>query len=206
MRPGATLGLRQSTAHRSRAFTLVEVLVAVLVFGLLAAIAYTGLQRVAGGVDQLDGRAEQLAELQRAVASLDHDLRQLVSRAARAANGRVRPALDGAPDRWIGHRSGRFVPDGQGSVIQTVAWSCAPGGRLVRHAGPNAAAELALGQDPHAVHFAVDCRSLRLRYRDAVGQWHDRWPVANEPAGLPAAIDYALDSERHGLIRRLIVL
>lgn len=187
-------------------FTLVEVLVAVLVFGLLAAMAYAGLQRVADGVDQLGGRADHLAELQRAVATMDQDLRQLVSRAARGTEGQVRPALDGAPDRWIGHRSGRWVPDGRGSVLQTVGWACTTEGRLARHAGADAAAALTFAQDPRAALFDVDCRSLRLRYRDALGQWHDRWPVGGDPAGLPAAIDYAVDSERHGLIRRLIVL
>ena len=190
----------------NRGFTLVEVLVAVLAFGLLAAAAYTGLSRMADGAGRLDGRAEQLAELQRAVAALDQDLRQLVSRAAPGPDGALRPALAGAPDRWTGHRSGRWVPDDRGSVLQTVAWSCAPDGRLERRAAPDAAAALPTGPDPRAQRHPVGCSALRLRYRDALGQWHPRWPVDAEPASLPAAIEYRFDSEAFGEIRRLVTL
>jgi len=191
---------------RSHGFTLVEVLVAVLAFGLLAAAAYTGLSRMAAGAGQLEGRAEQLAGLQRAVAALDQDLRQLVSRAARAGDGQVRPALAGAPDGWVGHRSGRWVPDGGGSVLQTVSWRCTVDGRLERRAAPDAAGALPAGPDPRAQRFPVGCSAFRLRYRDGVGQWTERWPTAAEPAALPSAVEYVFDSEAFGEIRRLVVL
>ena len=191
---------------QNHGFTLVEVLVAVLAFGLLAAAAYTGLSRMAAGAGMLDGRAEQLAELQRSVAALDQDLRQLVSRAARGADGRVRPALAGAPDGWVGHRSGRWVPDGRGSVLQTVGWRCTADGRLERRAAPDAGGALPTGADPRAQRFPVGCRTLRLRYRDGVGQWSERWPTGSEPAALPSAVEYVFDAEAFGEVRRLVVL
>ncbi|NKI35670.1 type II secretion system minor pseudopilin GspJ [Wenzhouxiangella sp. XN79A] len=197
---------RAPLGRRANGFTLIEVLVAVLAFGLLAAATYTGLSRMAEGAGQLDGRAERLAGLQRAVATLDQDLRQLVSRAAPGPDGRTRPALAGSVDGWVGHRSGRWLADERGSVLQTVAWSCTGDGRLERRAAPDAAAALPVGPDPRAQRFAVGCRAFRLRYRDALGQWHERWPVDAEPAGLPAAVEYAFESDAFGTIRRLVVL
>lgn len=188
-----------------RGFTLVELLVAVLVFGLLAAAAYAGLNGLARSADSLQQRAGDLAELQRAVAGLDQDLRQLVSRAAPAADRRTRPALAGEPTGWIGHRAGRWSPDPGGITLQTVAWSCLDDGRLQRRGAPGAAAELP-AIDALARNHAVGCRDLRFRYRDPVGQWTTRWPVGGRPEQLPSAIEYVLDTERFGEIRRLVAL
>ena len=83
-------------------YTLVEVLVAVLVFSVLAASAYgalDGLSRAA--IDQRE-HAGALAELQLTMARLDADLRQLTHRATRNPLGQLEPPLSGStrgPDR-----------------------------------------------------------------------------------------------------------
>ncbi len=201
-------------AKTARGFTLVELLVAVLAFGLLAAAAYTGLNGLASGAGRLGDRADELAALQRAVAALDQDLRQLVSRAAVRPDGRRVPALSGGGDRWQGHRAGRWSPVEDGSTLQTVAWRCGPDGRLERRGVPGAGVPvdvrlngIADDRGPAtAQRHSIGCRSLQLRYRDAVGQWHPRWPIDERPASLPSAIEYRLDSSAFGEIRRLIVL
>ncbi|MBY6204747.1 type II secretion system minor pseudopilin GspJ [Halomonas denitrificans] len=197
-------------AAGARGFTLVELLVAVLAFGLLAAAAYTGLNGLASGAGRLGDRADELAALQRAVAALDQDLRQLVSRAAARPDGRWVPALAGAADGWQGHRAGRWSPDGTGSVLQTVAWRCHPDGRLERR-GKAGAGRVFTGATgvPAAGDLQlhpIGCRALRLRYRDAVGVWHSRWPVDERPAQLPSAIEYRLETSAFGGVRRLVTL
>lgn len=188
-------------------FTLVELLVAVLAFGLLASAAYTGLNRLSASAAQLDARAADLAALQRAVAAIDQDLRQLVSRAARGPDGSLRPALSGARDRFSGHRSGRWVPDERsGSVIQTVGWACTGDGLLERRAGADAGADLPVGPDPGAWRHAVGCQRLELRYRDTLGQWHATWPSGARPEQLPQAVEYTLVTETWGEIQRLVAL
>lgn len=196
-------------AARSRTqggFTLVELLVAVLVFGLLAAAAYAGLNGLSRSAGTLGQRADQLAELQRAVAGLDQDLRQLVSRAAAGTDGGIRPALAGEPTAWRGHRAGRWSPTPGGVTLQTVAWSCLDNGRLQRRGAPGAAADLGSADDPLARTHAIGCRDLRIRYRDSAGQWSSRWPVGARPEQLPSAIEYILDTENFGEIRRLVAL
>ncbi|MEM7053012.1 MAG: type II secretion system protein GspJ, partial [Pseudomonadota bacterium] len=48
--------------------------------------------------------------------------------------------------------------------------------------------------------------AIDFRYRDAVGQWHPRWPVDGTNERLPSAIEYRLQSRSFGEIRRLLVL
>ncbi len=198
------------TDLNARGFTLVELLVAVLAFGLLAAAAYTGLNGLASGAGRLGERADDLAALQRAVAAFDQDLRQLVSRAAAGPDGRSVPALAGTADGWQGHRAGRWSPDENGSTLQTVAWRCRSDGQLERRGVAGAGRGIGSFGDGRggigAQQHPIDCRTLRLRYRDAVGQWHPRWPVDERPAQLPSAIEYRLETSAFGEIRRLVTL
>ncbi|MFN2334785.1 MAG: type II secretion system protein J, partial [Wenzhouxiangellaceae bacterium] len=84
-------GNRFGNSPGSSGFTLVEVLVAVLIFGLLASISYGALQSLVAASARQNQRSIDLAEVQRAVAALDSDLRQLVSRAGREPDGKMSP-------------------------------------------------------------------------------------------------------------------
>ncbi|MDT8450886.1 MAG: type II secretion system minor pseudopilin GspJ [Wenzhouxiangellaceae bacterium] len=189
---------------RSRGFTLVEVVVAVFVFGLLAAIAYTSLDTLTGVVDRQRERATEFARIQRAVATLDSDLRQLVSRPARGPEGRLLPALAGASDAVTGRRAGRANPAGLArSQMQQFAWRVEDG-QLARLAWADVAP--APGERPVARTGFGPVEALAIRYRDPAGAWHRQWPAGGPPRQLPAAIEYEFETATFGRIRRLIVL
>jgi len=185
-------------------FTLVEVLVAVFVFGLLAATAYAGLNGLAGVVERQRERAAEFAQVQRAVASLDSDLRQLVSRPARGRGGDILPALAGTGDGFTARRAGRANPAGlPRSRLQQFAWRV-DGAALVRLAWADVVAEP--GEAPAGRTEFGALAAFEDRYLDPAGAWHRQWPAGGPPRQLPAAIEYVFQSESFGRIRRLIVL
>lgn len=185
-------------------FTLVELLVALLVFALLASIVYAGLDRMSLTSIALGDRAQRFAELQRAVVALDTDLRQLGSRLGRDRQGNLMPALAGAPDWLLGRRAGRDNPAGlPRSQLQQLRWGNGSGG-VFREVWPDAIADPA---DPPSGRTAYrTLRSIEFRYLDPVGRWQRDWPGALPPETLPAAIEYVIETERFGRVRRLIAL
>lgn len=194
----------RSAGRCAAGFTLVELLVAVLAFGVLATAAYTGLDSLTAATGAQRERAERLAQLQRAVATVDTDLRQLASRLGRDQQGRALPALIGRETMLIGRRAGRPNPAGlPRSELVQVRLRASPGG-VVRETW--AELDSPPSQAPvSAVRFDV-ADDLRLRYRDAAGRWHRQWPVGGRPHTLPAAIEYVIDAAPFGRVRRLIVL
>jgi len=191
------------TPQRSSGFTLVEVLVSLLVFSLLAATAYASLNALTRVADDYRARSEDLAGLQRAVATLDADLRQLTSRLGRDREGRVLPVLQGGPASMLGRRAGRANPAAlPRSQLQQVRWLVSPGG-LVRQAWPEV--DSAPSSPPSGQTVYRQVRGVAFRYRDAAGVWHSTWPAGAGDA-LPTAIEYALETPRFGRLRRLVAL
>jgi len=190
---------------RAAGFTLIEVLVAVLAFGLLASIAYSSLDQLSAAGTVTRERAEAFAELQRAVATLDSDLRQIVGRLGRDRDGRLMPALSGSAETLLGRRAGRDNPAGlPRSQLQQFRWSLDPAGGLRREVWPDAVADPRL--PPAGVTGFGGFEALRFRYLDAQGGWHPRWPVGGRPDAMPRAIEVRLESGRFGVIRRLLTL
>lgn len=195
--------------HRARplapaGFTLVEVLVAVLVFGLLASMVYASLDRLSFAALGLRQRSAEFAELQRAVATLDSDLRQLTARLGRDAQGRLLPALAGTSERLLARRAGRANPAGLArSQLQQFRWTTEQAG-LVRSSWSDAVADPANPPNGRTVYSGL--RAIEFRFMDALGRWQSEWPGALPPEALPAAIEFEIETERFGRIRRRIVL
>ena len=74
-------------------FTLLELLVAISIFGLLSVIAYSGLNSVLNTRQVLDEHMERLAEIQRTNLFLTADLRQIVKRDIRDEYGDLQKPL-----------------------------------------------------------------------------------------------------------------
>ena len=191
-----------------RGFTLIEVLVAVLVFGLLAAITYGGLNTLTQTSSEQQQRAAEFAELQRVIAALDRDLRQLASRPVRRPDNSVVSALIGGDSGLIATRAGWANPgDQRRSQLQRFEWQLqgvAAQRRLVRRYWPVTDAAFDTAGTINLQSSGI--QTLGFRYRDALGRWHTRWPVDAQITTLPSAIEYRLQSERFGQIRRLLLL
>ena len=185
-------------------FTLVELLVAVLVFGLLAGAAYGGLNALSEAAGVHRERSAAFADLQRAVATLDGDLRQLVARQGRDRQGQLLPALAADRRSLLARRAGRINPAQlPRSQLQQFAWRIEQAG-LVRRSW--AEVDTPPASDPIGRTVFGSVSGLALRFRDAQGGWHRQWPVAGPPQALPSALEYVLETAAFGRVRRVVVL
>ncbi len=190
---------------RAGGYTLIEVLIAVTVFAVLAASAYMALNALSRAAMEQRAASESLAELQLAVARFDADLRQVTSRAVRSRDGGLEPALVGSRRELTATRAGWSNPAAvRRGQLQRFSWSLEQD-RLVRLSWP--VTDIAAATQPLTDSLLEELRLIEFRYRDGTGRWHDQWPPAQaEAAGLPVAVELNLDSRRHGAIRRLLVL
>lgn len=81
---------------RQRGFTLLEVIVAVAVFAVIAVMAYSGLNLLIRSQQGLDAAAARQREIDLAVLQLERDVRQAYARPIRGAYGDPQPALQGS--------------------------------------------------------------------------------------------------------------
>lgn len=180
--------------HRTETgFTLVEMLVALALF---AAIAAMGAAMLRGSVDAQDSVQKRLASMsgwQRLRAIMTEDLGQALPRWTRDERGTDMPAFIGGRDHMAfvaggtGGWQGGDRPDAQRTEYRLVD------GVWQRAAQPMLDGTMMGAGDA----LARDVRDAQLRYRDAAGAWHDRWPVGGAAdqgaAGLmPRAVELRL--------------
>ncbi|RHW16962.1 type II secretion system protein GspJ [Sphingomonas gilva] len=175
-------------AAPAQGFTLVELMVALLVFGMIAG---AGALLLATGVDSQARVAERLdasAQLRRAHALLSADMAQAVARPTRGGPTGQRPAFAGGGAGPIALlvRAGWDNPGGDPRPnLQRVEYRV-EGGRLMRLT----AAALDGGEPGNPLVLVEGVRVATARYRADEG-WRDVWdPV--DPTLLPRAIEINL--------------
>lgn len=191
----------------TRGFTLIEILVAISVFAVMAAVAYTGLGRMADYRQALAERADRLSELQRAVGTLERDLRQIVDRGIRGPYGDVQPALLASEARLALTRGGwANWAEARRSNLRRVRY-LRDGQRLVRQGFT--ALDRVPGSQPRERELLQRVENLALRFLDEGGDWHRRWPPPTAGAsdtGLPRAVEVELQLADWGRVHRLVEL
>lgn len=197
--------------RHSRGLTLIELLVAVAVFTIVAAAAYSGLITVLETREHTDRRAERLAAVQRTVDTLGDDLRQGLPRSVRTdLRGQGHALTDGPDPRDVVRvtRGGWLNPaDLDRSTMLRVHWRLEDDGRLMRswQTRPDAVA----GTPTTRRLQLTDVERVETRFLDAEGEWQERWPVdltARRSDELPQAVEVTLELDDWGVIERLFAL
>ena len=186
-------------------FTLAELLIALMIFGMLSAAGVALLSFSVRAQDVAAERLDDVAAIRRAGALLTADLAQAVDRPVRDEDGETRAAFRGSTGEGetlslAFVRRGWENPDGTARPsLQKVEYGLVEG-RLQRRAyrfldGAQAQAPVTLRQN---------VERLRLRYRDGRGAWVERWSGGRGGA-LPVAVEFVIDLRGQGSVRQLFL-
>lgn len=198
----------------TRGFTLLELLVALAVFSIMAVAAYSGLRNVLYTRAAVEEQNRRLAAVQLAVYRLEQDIEQ--ARRAASATSTANPralcsAARSRDDRLILTRAGWDNPLGQPRAsLQRVAYRLRDG-RLWRLHWP----VLDRGGliEPRETLLLDRVRDFKVQFLDQ-DDWRDDWPPPSsstddrkpDPDRLPRAVEIRLTLEDWGEITRLLPL
>jgi general secretion pathway protein J len=191
---------------RNDGFTLVELLVALTIFAMLAATGVTLLSFSVRTQEAAGERLDRLAEIRRAGALLTSDLAQAAPRVSRDEAGAPQPALIGGSGQGDAtllsfvRRGWENLDGADRPSLQKVQYRWVAG-RLER-----TAYRFLDGSAPMpSVAVVTGVRTVRLRYRGPRGEWRDRWDPT-QPMLLPKAVEMVIDTEESGSIRQLFLV
>ena len=193
------------------AFTLIEVLVAVAIFSLVAALAYGTLNQTVLSAELLSDRMNRLQALQRAVQVLTDDFRQLAPR----------PVRDELGDNFVpvlstGFQSGFTIEMTRGgwsnpmilprSTLQRTAYAIEDN-ELVRYYWN--VLDRTLSNEAIETALLDDVESLQFRFFQENGEYIDQWPPLSGGDRLnnrrrPIAVEFTLTTGPEGAITRLV--
>jgi general secretion pathway protein J len=191
-----------SEGRATNGFTLVEMLIALAIFGMLTAAGVALLGVTARTQETSERLLADVAEMRRAGALLNADLAQAAPRIWRDGEGRSQRAFAGGAGNaavlLIFVRHG--WDNGDGGSIQRVGYRLREG-RLERLSFRSVDG----GSTAIAVTVIDGVTALRLRYRDEEGGWLDQWAPIDRTL-LPHAVELLTSSEAQGtVLQRFLV-
>lgn len=197
---------RRGSDAGASGFTLLELLLALAIFSVLALVAWGGLSAVTQQTGAMRTAAERLATQQQLLATLRRDLEQALPGQVRGAYGESLPALVGGEEGLEFTRLGA-VSTAEGRFLRPERLRYRRDGRvLLRERWP--AQHLAPGTQAQTRELSRGVERLRLRYVDAEGRLRPDWPP-REPAALAATLPRAVEvelTEAGGTVWRSVVL
>lgn len=203
------------TASKQQGFTLLELLIASIIFAIMAIMAYGGLDNVISNSQASKQALKRLQQIQQTVSVLNRDFRQLIPRPIRDEFGNTQPYLSAGNniDYLVEFsRGGRVNPGGLlRSTLLRVAYRFDEEA-LVRLQWPQL--DRTQEQEPKKTTLIDNLETATIRFLDPAGEWQEQWPPLNAtPASAPGsiavatthplAIEIILQLKDWGEIRRL---
>jgi general secretion pathway protein J len=195
--------------RRAGGFTLLELLIALAIFGLLSVMSYSGLRTVLDQHARTDEAADRLGEVQKIYLLMQRDIEQIVPRPVRSEYSDELPALEGGEVLQF-TRGGWSNPlQRPRSTLQRVGYAFQDD-ELVRYTWQ----VLDRAQDslPRQQPLTAAVTTMSVRYLSSTDKWHTRWPPDDTgqqqvtPGGqpvaqlteLPKVIEITLEHEQLG--------
>jgi general secretion pathway protein J len=196
---------------RARGFTLLEVLVAIFVFAVVALMAYGGYNQLTRQDEIVDRNASRTRAIQSTVQRMAEDFTMLEPRPVREPLGdSIDPALraDKRTETLAElTRSGWSNPAGVSrSTLQRVAYRVQD--NKLERAYWNAL-DRTMSAEPTSAVLLDQVRTVSFRFMDQNQSWHEQWPPLgySGPDALrlrPIAVEITLDLADWGKIVRLV--
>ena len=194
-------------SSRHSGFTLIELIVAVAVFAVVAVMAYSGLELLIHSRTDLEAAATRQREIELAVLRIERDLRQALARPVRGAYGEDVRAFVGAENsaQWS---TLDLSADQHGVRAQAQRVSYA----LLDHALVRVS-DPVLDRSPRETgrsrRLLADVVRIRWRYLAGPKQSSDQWPPSagiSAPEEMPRAVEFRIELADLGEIQRLVEL
>ena len=190
---------------RTRGFTLVEMLIALTIFGMLTAAGVTLLTLTIRTQETSERLLGQLGEVRALSALLTADLGQAAPRIRRDRDGRRIAAFRGSAGNEgqlivLTRRGWDEDSDASHSALQRVEYRLSEGRLLRRVFMQVDGMARAVTQE-----LLGGVRSVRLRYRDGEVGWRDTWDPT-DPTQLPRAVELITEDDAHGQIRQIFLV
>jgi len=187
----------------NKGFTLLELLVAMVIFSFMSIMAYTALANVFKSNEVITAQEVKLKKLQRSMMFIERDMRQLILRPKSSGYGKPSPALDsGLDSEGIIEftRAGNSNPTGlvrsslqrvryvvQDEKLIRMSWN------LVDH----------IDAEPIAMSLLEDVELLAFKFLNNKNSWKENWNSATE---IPKAVELTLEHKDWGKIVRLFFI
>lgn len=191
-------------------FTLVELLVALAIFALIAAFAYRALTVTLESRERLAAESRKWRDVAVFVGRFERDLHAVLDRRAKNTYGTeqapVTSVVDLGPNPLPGvslTRSGGGLYENALAAPQRIAYRFAAG-RIDRLAWP--AVDSAPRIDPAATPVLDEVRALAFRFLAPSGEWRPTWGLPGSNDAIPAAVEMTLELASGERIVRLVDL
>ena len=184
--------MTRQLAKSTLGFTLLELLISIAIFAMIAAMAYSGLNNVLLARSQTEARTQELYKLQMALTLMERDIEQTVDRPVRDEYGEVQPAfvaneygdylLEFTRTGWLNPLN---LPR---SHLQRIAYSVKDE-KLIRSIWY--VLDRAQDSERYDIVLLEDVKNLQIRYLDNKKEWQRSWPPLTS-SGLTQAQTQAL--------------
>jgi general secretion pathway protein J len=192
---------------RSAGFTLVEILLALAIFGVIAVLAYRATAALADSEAQLSAEAQRWRTLEALFTRFEADIRQAVPRGSRSGSG-IEPAWLALPVDSAGNaalvftRAGAEFGDDPGTAGQRIGYRLRGEGVEIAY-WPQL--DNGANVEPAVYVLASGVTGFRVTYLSRAGAWRDAWPLQGD-ADIPRAVRVGLTLNSGEQIERWFVL
>ena len=209
-----------------KGFTLLEVLLAMAITAMLAVMAYAGLSASISAASRHGEMVQRLGEVQTAIAWIVRDLRQSVNRPIVDARGDTRPPLIGNNDDQeelleLTHSGWDNARGQRRAALQRVHYRLDADHNLWRD---HWLVLDRIDDEDHLqqIKLLSGVQSFKMLFlngqreggqassadQDALGgRWVEQWPASkNDMQNMPLAVQFDIDIEGIGVIRRVVGL
>ncbi|MFK8032467.1 MAG: type II secretion system minor pseudopilin GspJ [Gammaproteobacteria bacterium] len=199
---------RFSMSKKQRGFTLLEILVAAFITGLMLITAYTTIAKSGSHKQRLEARYERLQEIQLAMRLLTIDIAQIQPRPVRDIIGQSQLAAvmtaesEGGIEMTVGGYKNPL--NLQRSQQQRIGYELEED-KLFRSQWQ--VLDRTQGSLPFRRQLLTGVNSLTVRFMNRQLEWSNSWPQQRDGGNLqelPIAIEVTIEVEEFGVLRRII--
>ena len=193
-----------SISYKNKGFTLLELLIAMVIFSFMSIMAYGALANILTSNEVITAQEKKLKKLQRSMMFIERDLRQIVARPRSAGFGvgeQKAALVSGFDDNGIIEftRAGNSNPtDVVRSSLQRIQYDVEEK-KLVRKSW-NLVDHL--DGEPIIVPLLEEVEAFDFRFLNKNKEWKENW----KGSSLPDAIELTIEHKHWGKIIRLIPL